>query len=103
MKNLFLILSLIFISSCANVVLKNTITNTVHTAKVNDLYELGDTIFHDDVKLEIIRKKLKNGNIIRKEPYIKTNLKEVFPITQPVKEVTKEAVKETTIKESKKP
>jgi len=107
MKNLFVILSLIFISSCTNVVLKNTITNTVHTAKVNDLYELGDTIFHDDVKLEIIRKKLKNGNITRKEPYIKTNLKEVFPTTQPVKEVTKESVKEsvkeTTIKEPKKP
>ena len=102
MKNLFLILSLIFISSCANVVLKNTITNTVHTAKVNDLYELGDTLFYDDVKLEIIRKKLKNGNITRKEPYIKTNLKEVFPTT-PTKEVVKEAVKETTIKESKKP
>jgi len=107
-KNLlFVILSLIFISSCANVVLKNTITNTVHVARVNDLYELGDTIFHDDVKLEIIRKKLKNGNVIRKEPYIKTNLKEVFPTTQPVKEVTKEAVKEsvkeTTIKEPKKP
>ena len=103
MKNLFVILSLILISSCTNVVLKNTITNTVHTAKVNDLYELGDTLFYDDVKLEIIRKKLKNGNITRKEPYIKTNLKEVFPTTQPVKEVTKEAVKETTIKEPKKP
>lgn len=103
-KNLlFLILLIVSISSCTNVVLKNTRTNTVHVAKLNDLYELGDTVFHDDVKLEIIRKKLKNGTVVRKEPYITTNLKENFPITPSVKEATKEAVKETTIKESKKP
>ena len=108
MKNLlFLILLVVSISSCTNVVLKNTRTNTVHVAKLNDLYELGDTIFHDDGKLEIIRKRLKNGNVVRKEPYIKPVLKENFPTTpvikETVKEVTKEAVKETTTKELKKP
>ena len=103
MRNLlFLILSIVCISSCTNVVLKNTRTNTVHVAKLNDLYELGDTVFHDDAKLEVIRKRLKNGTVVRKEPYITTNLKENFPTT-PTKEVTKEAVKETTTKESKKP
>lgn len=78
--------------SCANVILKNTKTNTVHIARLNDLYELGDTVFHDDVKLEIVRKKLSNGNVVRKEPYIHYTKEStpVVPVVQsPVKDVKK--------------
>ena len=47
-----LLISLLSIPSfsCANVILKNTETNTAHTARLNDLYELGDTVFYNDVK-----------------------------------------------------
>jgi hypothetical protein len=96
--NILLITLLSILSfSCANVILKNTQTNTVHTARLNDLYELGDTVFYDDVKLEIVRKKLSNGNVTRKEPYTKV-IKESTPVVsvvpiptvkEPVKDVKK--------------
>jgi hypothetical protein len=60
-----------------NVVVKNIKTSTVQVAKVHDLYELGDTIVYQGVKSEIVRKKLKNGNVIKKERII---------VSPPVKE-----------------
>jgi hypothetical protein len=100
--NILLISLLSILSfSCANVILKNTQTNTVHTARLNDLYELGDTVFYDDVKLEIVRKKLSNGNVTRKEPYVKT-IKESTPVIPVVPVVPTPTVKEP-VKEIKKP
>jgi hypothetical protein len=90
---LFMILPM-FSFSCANVILKNTKTNTVRIARINDLYELGDTVLHDDIKLEVIRKKLNNGTVVRKEPYIHPPLKESMPvITTPTPSITKDPVK----------
>ena len=90
---LFVIVSILTFS-CANVILKNTKSNTVHIARLNDLYELGDTVFSDGVKLEIVRKKLTNGNVVRKEPYIQS-IKDSSPSlpTATVKETVKEAKK----------
>jgi hypothetical protein len=65
--NLFIIGLMAFYSvKCMNVVVKNIKTNTVQVAKIDDLYELGDTIVYQNVKSEIIRKKLKDGTIIKK-------------------------------------
>ena len=65
--NLFIIGLMAFYSvKCMNVVVKNIKTSTVQVAKVDDLYELGDTIIYQNVKSEIIRKKLKDGTIIKK-------------------------------------
>jgi hypothetical protein len=90
---LFVIVSILTFS-CANVILKNTKSNTVHIARLNDLYELGDTVFSDGVKLEIVRKKLTNGNVVRKEPYIQST-KDSSPSlpTATVKETVKEVKK----------
>jgi hypothetical protein len=69
---------------CKNVVLKNIKTNTVQVAKLDILFELGDTIFYNNAKYEIIRKKLRNGNIVMKQPVIKPSLKkEATPIPPP--------------------
>jgi hypothetical protein len=54
---------------------------------------LGDTVYQDGVKLELIRKKQPNGTVIRKEAYIQP-LKEVVPVPVTVKETTKEVPKE---------
>lgn len=63
---------IIFLSTnCKNVVLKNTKTNTVRVAKLEQLFELGDTIMFENAKYEIIRKKLRNGDIVKKEPIIR--------------------------------
>ena len=92
--NILLVVIICLIAfSCANVILKNTKNNTVHIAKLNDLYELGDTVYQDGVKLEIVRKKLENGSVIRKEAYIQP-LKEVVPVpVTTVKETPKEIKK----------
>jgi hypothetical protein len=78
MKNLNLLsIFCLFIVSfgCVNmnVVLKNTKNNTVQVAKLDHLFELGDTILFNNLKHEIIRKKLKNGNIVKREPLIKSS------------------------------
>jgi hypothetical protein len=52
---------------CMNVVVKNLKTNTVQVAKIDYLYELGDTIMYQGSKHQIIRKKLKDGTVIRRE------------------------------------
>ena len=49
-----------------NVVVKNIKTHTVQVTKLDNLYELGDTIIVDGVKSEVIRKKLKDGTVIKK-------------------------------------
>jgi hypothetical protein len=72
--NLLAIFCLFIVSfGCMNVVLKNTKTNTVQVAKLDQLFELGDTILFNNVKHEIIRKKLRNGNIVKKEPLIRSS------------------------------
>lgn len=72
---IFEYLSILFIFSisfgCMNVVLKNTKTNTMQVAKLDQLFELGDTILINNVRHEIIRKKLRNGNIVKKEPIVR--------------------------------
>jgi hypothetical protein len=66
-RSLFIILPMAFYSvKCMNVVVKNIKTSTVQVAKVDDLYELGDTIVYQNVKSEIVRKRLKDGTIIKK-------------------------------------
>lgn len=52
---------------CMNVVVKNLKTNTVQVAKIDYLYELGDTIMYQGAKHQIIRKRLKDGTVIRRE------------------------------------
>jgi hypothetical protein len=52
---------------CMNVVVKNLKTNTVQVAKMDYLYELGDTIMYQGAKHQIIRKRLKDGTVIRRE------------------------------------
>ena len=70
--NFCLIVSISMISfRCTNVVLKNTKTNVVQVAKLDHLFELGDTILFNNAKHEIIRKKLRNGDIVKKEPLIR--------------------------------
>jgi hypothetical protein len=51
----FLSLVLLFFIGCKNVVLKNIKTNTVQVAKLDHLFELGDTILYNNQKHEIIR------------------------------------------------
>jgi len=52
---------------CMNVVVKNLKTNTVQVAKMDYLYELGDTIMYQGAKHQIVRKRLKDGTVIRRE------------------------------------
>lgn len=74
-----LILGLLFTFGCKNVVLKNIKTNTVQVAKLDVLFELGDTILFNNVKHEIIRKKLSNGNIVKKEPIVRVKQQVIPP------------------------
>jgi len=75
--NFIIILSLFGLTfSCMNVVLKSVKTNTVKVAKLDQLFELGDTIMFENTKHEIIRKKLRNGDIVKKEPLIRQGRKE---------------------------
>jgi hypothetical protein len=67
------------ISGCKNVVLKNIKTNTVQVAKLDVLFELGDTILYNNVKHEIIRKRLSNGNIVKKEPIVRVKQQVIPP------------------------
>jgi len=79
MKNLnfIIILSLFGITfSCMNVVLKNVKTNTVKVAKLDVLFDLGDTVIFENTKHEIIRKKLRNGDVVKKEPLVRQGHKE---------------------------
>ena len=57
---------------CMNVVVKDLKTKTVQVAKLDPLYELGDTIFYEGAKSEIIRKRLKDGTVIKREIIKKT-------------------------------
>jgi hypothetical protein len=76
--NLLSIFCLFIVSfGCMNVVLKNTKNNTVQVAKLDHLFELGDTIMYNNIRHEIIRKKLRNGNIVKKEPIIRTKQNQI--------------------------
>ena len=75
----FLSLVLLFFIGCKNVVLKNIKTNTVQVAKLDHLFELGDTILYNNQKHEIIRKRLSNGNIVKKEPIIRVKPSQTIP------------------------
>ncbi len=75
----FLFLIFMLISGCKNVVLKNIKTNTVQVAKLDVLFELGDTILYNNVKHEIIRKRLSNGNIVKKEPIVRVKQQVIPP------------------------
>ena len=78
--NLLSIFCLFILSfGCMNVVLKNTKNNTVQVAKLDRLFELGDTIMYNNIRHEIIRKKLRNGNIVKKEPIIRTKPTQIPP------------------------
>lgn len=81
-RNIIAIGMILFAFGCKNVVLKNIKNNTVIVTKLDVLFDLGDTIMYNNVKHEIIRKKLSNGNIVKKEPIVKTIRKE-SPIPPP--------------------
>jgi hypothetical protein len=70
-----------FIFSCNNVVLKNLKTHTVEATKLDRLYELGDTVVYKGVKSEIVRKRLKNGTIVKKERIITSNHTKLAPMS----------------------
>jgi hypothetical protein len=79
LSNFILICLLVMLFGCMNVVLKNTKNNTVQVAKLDQLFELGDTILFNNIKHEIIRKKLRNGNIVKKEPIVRPKQNQIPP------------------------
>lgn len=70
-KFVIILLIGIFTFTCNNVVIKNIKTGTVTVTKVHNLYEVGDTIFYEKAKSEIVRKRLRNGTILKKGPTIR--------------------------------
>jgi hypothetical protein len=64
-----------FLGCRNNVVLKSVKTNTVRVTKMDLLFELGDTIMFENGKYEIIRKRLRNGDVVKKEPIVRPTVK----------------------------